>query len=416
MDKFIVNGGNKLEGNVKVSGAKNSALPILAASILAKGEHVITNVPEVKDVHTMRNLLSHMGAKTSDGSKLHINFDKLETPEAPYDLVKTMRASSMVLGPLLARAGYAKVSLPGGCTIGARPLNLHVEALKHMGAEINLEHGYIEAKAKKLRGASIHFDTVSVTGTENIMMAATLAEGRTTIENAAREPEVIDLANYLKKMGAKISEEGTDRIIIDGVDSLKAASHNVIPDRIETGTFMIAAAMTNGSITLENTFTGFLEALTEKLRSVGVSIETEKDAIRVLGPKRVLAANITTAPFPGFATDLQAQFMALMSIADGTSIITETIFEKRFQHVAELNRMGADISVEGSTAVVKGQPSLVGAPVMATDLRASASLILAALAADGYTEINRIYHIDRGYEKIEEKFNNLGANIKREGE
>lgn len=416
MDKFIINGGNGLTGSVKISGAKNAALPILASTILAEGDHTIANVPEVKDVNTMRKLLSYMGATITDGHELHVNFDKLSNPEAPYELVKTMRASSLVLGPLVARTGLARVSMPGGCTIGARPLNMHTDALKAMGAEINLEHGYIEAKASKLKGAHIYFDTTTVTGTENIMMAATLARGKTVIENAAREPEVADLANYLIKMGAKITGQGTDKIIIEGVDKLRASTHQIIPDRIETGTFLITAAHTGGSVNIENGTPQYLNALIDKLRSINVNIEIAGDNIMVRGPGRVEATNITTLPYPGFATDLQAQFMTLMATAEGTSIITETIFENRFQHVAELNRMGADITIEGSTAVVKGVDRLIGAQVMATDLRASASLIIAALTAEGTTEINRIYHIDRGYEHIEEKFINLGADIKRVSE
>lgn len=413
MDKFIIKGGNRLSGKVAISGAKNAALPILAATILAKGEHTITNIPEVVDVRTMRKLLAYMGAKTSDGSELHIGFANVERPEAPYDLVKTMRASSIVLGPLVARTGCARVSLPGGCTIGARPLNMHTDALKAMGAKITLAEGYIEARAKRLKGAKICFGTVTVTGTENIMMAATLAKGTTVIENAAREPEVSDLANYLRKMGAKISGDGTDKIRIEGVSSLSAAKHRVIPDRIETGTFLIAASITGGSVTIENGAPRYLDALIDKLRATGANIEIMKDEIRVKGPEVIASTNVTTLPYPGFATDLQAQFMALMAVANGTSIITETIFEKRFQHASELNRMGADITVEGATAIVKGTKELIGAPVMATDLRASASLILAALVAKGSTEINRIYHIDRGYERIEGKLNNCGADIVR---
>lgn len=413
MDKFIVQGKTRLNGTVKISGAKNAALPIMASTILASGAHTITNVPELNDLNTMRKLLSYMGAATSDGHEMHVEFREISRPEAPYDLVKTMRASSLVLGPLLARTGYAKVSLPGGCTIGARPLNMHIDALMAMGAEIKLEHGYIEAKANKLKGARIHFDTVSVTGTENIMMAATLAHGKTVIKNAAREPEVVDLANYLKKMGAKIKGEGTDKIIIKGVDRLRASTHATIPDRIETGTFMIAAAITGGAINIEGGAPEYLDALIDKLRSINVSIEIMGNNIRVCGPDKIEAANITTQPYPGFATDLQAQFMALTTKARGTSIITETIFENRFQHVAELNRMGADIRIKGSTAIVNGRDGLVGAEVMATDLRASASLILAALIADGETTINRIYHLDRGYERLEEKLTILGAKVAR---
>lgn len=413
MEKFIIEGGTRLEGCVKISGAKNAALPILASTILAEGEHIISNVPEVRDVDTMRKLLAYMGAETSDGKELHIVFKDVARPEAPYDLVKTMRASSLVLGPLLARNGFARVSLPGGCTIGARPLNMHIDALKTMGAEIKLEHGYIEAKARRLEGAHIYFDTVSVTGTENIMMAATLARGTTIIENAAREPEIANLAIYLNKMGAKITGAGTDKITVEGVERLTASSHEIIPDRIETGTFMIAGAITGGTISIEGGTPKYLEALIEKLHAAGTRLEVMGNNIRVNGTRKIESTNITTLPYPGFATDLQAQFMSLMAVASGTSIITETIFENRFQHALELNRMGANITIEGTTAIVKGVPKLVGAPVMATDLRASASLILAALAAEGTTEIDRIYHIERGYERIEEKLTLLGAKIKR---
>jgi UDP-N-acetylglucosamine 1-carboxyvinyltransferase len=413
MDKFVITGGKTLEGDVTISGAKNAALPILASTILAQGEHVITNVPEVKDVNTMRKLLSYMGVANTDGSQLHVCFDKIDKPEAPYELVKTMRASSLILGPLVARTGYASVSLPGGCTIGARPLNMHLDALKAMSVEIHLEHGYIEAKTSRLKGANICFDTVTVTGTENIMMAATLAQGKTIIENAAKEPEVSDLAQYLKKMGAKIEGEGTNRITIDGVEKLHASTYAIIPDRIETGTFMIAASITGSSVNINHGSPQYLNSLIDKLRATGVNIEVLNSDIRIRAPKQIKATDITTLPHPGFATDLQAQFMALMSIAEGSSIITENIFENRFQHVAELNRMGADITVEGATAFVRGVDKLVGAQVMATDLRASASLIIAALVAEGTTEINRIYHIDRGYENIEQKLTALGASIVR---
>lgn len=415
MDKFLIEGGVPLNGAVSISGAKNAALSILASTILAKGTHTITNVPEVNDVQTMRRLLAHMGATTSDGEILKVDFGTIKNPEASYDLVKTMRASSLVLGPLVARCGYARVSLPGGCTIGARPLNLHMDALRAMGADIVLEQGYVEAKAKRLHGANIHFDSVTVTGTQNIMMAATLADGETVLENAAREPEVTDLAIYLNKMGAKITGEGTDKITIQGVTELRAASQKIIPDRIEAGTFVLAAAITGGSVTIKNCQPEHLGALFDKLRSVDVKIETTDNAVHISAPKRVKATNITTQPYPGFATDLQAQFMTLMAVADGASIITETIFENRFQHVAELKRLGADITVEGPSAFVKGVDKLVGAPIMATDLRASASLILAALVAEGTTEVNRIYHIDRGYERIEDKLSMLGAKIKRVG-
>jgi len=413
MEKLIIQGGKKLKGRVRVSGAKNAALPILAATILAPGEHVITRVPEVVDLKTMRRLLTHLGATISDGEELHIQFANVERPEAPYDLVKTMRASSIILGPMLARAGYARISLPGGCTIGARPLNLHIDALKKMGAEIELEQGYIIAKSKKLHGAKISFETITVTGTEDIMMAATLADGETIIENAACEPEVGDLADYLRKMGAKISGDGTHQIKIEGVEELHASSHEIIPDRIETGTLMIAAAITGGDVRIEGGNSSHLGDLIDKLRSINVTIETSKDCISVKSSGRVDSIDMTTLPFPGFATDLQAQFMALMTLAKGKSKISETIFENRFQHVAELNRMGANIKIEGSTALIEGVEKLKGAEVMATDLRASASLILAALAAEDQSIIQRIYHLDRGYEKIDEKLRTLGADIQR---
>jgi len=413
MEKFIIEGGVRLGGEVTVSGAKNAALPILASTILAPGRHTIENLPMVSDIKVMRTLLPYIGAHISNGRALVVEIDEIKRPEAPYELVKTMRASSLVLGPLLARCGYAKVALPGGCTIGARPLNMHINALRAMGAEITLEHGYIEARAKRLEGQEILFDNPTVTGTENIMMAATLANGTTIIRNAAREPEVVDLTLYLKKMGAKIKGEGTDTIVIEGTERLSPSTHRIIPDRIEAGTFLIAAAATHGTVTVKGCIPEHLDALLLKLKEIGAAIEIMGDVIHINGPSKIKPTNITTLPYPGFPTDLQAQFMALLTMAEGTSIVTETIFENRFQHVPELVRMGADITVEGMTAVVKGAKKLVGTEVTATDLRASASLIIAALAAEGTTEVSGVYHIDRGYEKIEDKFSALGANIKR---
>jgi UDP-N-acetylglucosamine 1-carboxyvinyltransferase len=415
MDKLIISGGKKLHGKVKISGAKNAALPILAATILCPGSHTIKNVPRLRDVTTMASILENLGSgiKIEDSTAV-VESDGFRKHEAPYDLVKTMRASIVVLGPLLARLGQAKVSMPGGCAIGARPINLHLMALEKMGANISLEDGYVLAKAKKLKGADIYFDTPSVTGTENVLMAAVLAQGLTRIENAAMEPEVIDLANALRSMGAKIKGAGESVIEIEGVKELAPLDYTVIPDRIEAGTFMTAAAITRGDIILENCHQDHLDAVVNKLRSTGATIELEGNGLRVTISSRPIAQNIKTMPYPGFPTDMQAQFMSLMSVAKGTSIITETIFENRFMHVAEIRRFGADITVEGSSATVKGVKSLKGAPVMATDLRASASLVIAGLCADGDTVIDRVYHLDRGYEHIEDKLTALGANIKRE--
>jgi UDP-N-acetylglucosamine 1-carboxyvinyltransferase len=452
MDKLIIHGGSRLKGSVRVSGAKNAALPNMAATLLASGKHELDNIPQVADVRTMQKLLAHTGAVCTFNSEarskkqetgnigqyhhascfmlhasdsLEIDTSHANHPEAPYDIVKTMRASSLVLGPMLAKFGKAHVSLPGGCAIGARPLNLHLKALELMGAKIKLNEGYINAESKRLHGAIINFDNVTVTGTENIMMAATLAKGTTVLENAAKEPEVADLANYLKKMGAKIEGAGTDKITIEGVDALHAAKHAIISDRIEAGTFACAAAITGGDVTIENCPAEFIEALLGKLQEAGCnvhplpipsSLEGEGDgggAIRIHAPNHLTAVDITTSPYPGFATDLQAQIMACMAIADGTSIISETIFENRFMHVQELVRLGADIKIDGHTAIVKGVRHLTGAQVMATDLRASASLLLAALRAEGTTEIQRIYHLDRGYENIEQKLIVLGAKIER---
>ncbi len=414
MEKLLISGGQRLKGKVSVSGAKNAALPIMASTILSAGQHRISNIPLLRDVNTMGNLLSHLGAEFHiQNSTVSLDTRKINTYEAPYELVRTMRASILVLGPLLARYGQAKVSLPGGCAIGARPINLHLMGLEKMGAVIELEHGYVTARAKRLTGAEIYLDIPTVTGTENLMMAATLAKGTTRIENAAREPEVTDLADALNSMGARIHGAGDSVITIEGVDELGSLEHQVIPDRIETGTFIVAAGITGGDITIENAKPEHLESVIAKIQETGIQIEKADRGIRVIGSTRPIAKDVKTMPYPGFPTDMQAQFMALMAIADGTSIIRETIFENRFMHVAELRRMGADITIEGSTATVKGVKSLKGAPVMATDLRASASLVLAALSAEGETIIDRVYHLDRGYEAIEHKLRQLGANVKR---
>jgi UDP-N-acetylglucosamine 1-carboxyvinyltransferase len=414
LDKLIICGGKKLKGVVDISGAKNAALPIMAASLLSSGYCIINRVPDLGDVMTMGRLIANLGAgyHYEDG-KVTINTNGINLFEAPYDLVRTMRASILVLGSLLARFGRAKVSLPGGCAIGARPIDLHLMGLEKMGADIKLESGYIIAKGKRLQGASIYLDIPTVTGTENLMMAATLAKGTTLLENAAREPEVVDLAHALISMGAKIKGVGESIIEIEGVDELKPIHYSIIPDRIETGTFMTIAGITGGDIIIRECRTEHLDASIMKLKEVGLVFEHVADGIRVLGPSRPKASDVKTMPYPGFPTDMQAQFMTLMSIADGTSIIKETIFENRFMHVAELRRMGADITVEGGTAMVKGIARLKSAPLMATDLRASASLVVAALAAKGKTAIHRLYHLDRGYERIEEKLLRLGANVKR---
>ena len=418
MQKIVIKGGRPLKGTVEISGAKNSALPILFATLLADGPTVLRNVPELQDINTTTRLLQFMGAKVANGFPrlLKVSPNGLRHFEAPYDLVKTMRASVLAMGPLLAKFHQAVVSLPGGCAIGARPINLHLKAFEQMGAKIEIEGGYVKAqasKAKGLHGSRIHFDTVTVTGTENVMMAAVLAKGETVIENAAREPEVLDLAHILNKMGARIHGAGTETILIDGVDSLHGCDHEIISDRIETGTFMIAAAMTGGSILIRRCDPVMVEALRVKLEEAGAKVTATDKGIHVQGPRSLHAVDATTAPYPGLATDFQAQFMAMMTIAHGTSMITETIFENRFMHALELTRMGADIKIEGKAAVIKGVKKLSGAPVMASDLRASAALILAGLVADGITEIHRIYHIDRGYEQIEKKFRGLGAKIKR---
>ncbi|HDH34922.1 MAG TPA: UDP-N-acetylglucosamine 1-carboxyvinyltransferase [Nitrospirae bacterium] len=414
MDKIEIEGGTKLKGEVKISGAKNAALPLMAASILSSGENYIHNLPQLRDISTMGKLLAHIGmGYHQENGEVLLNSNNISSIEAPYDFVKTMRASVLVLGPLLARQGEAKVSLPGGCAIGARPINLHTAGFEKMGAEIDLSGGYIHAKAKKLKGAVIYCDIPTVTGTENIMMAATLAEGETIIENAACEPEIVDLANALISMGADIEGAGTSIIKIKGVNSLNPLNYRIIPDRIAAGTFMAAAAITGGEVRINDCRPEHLEAVISKLKGTGTEITQETDSLFIKGSERLLSQDIKTMPHPGFPTDMQAQFMALMTVANGTSLITENIFENRFMHVAELKRMGADITVEGSTSTVRGIKRLTGAPVMATDLRASASLIIAGLAAKGKTVIDRVYHLDRGYETIEEKLELIGAKIRR---
>src|SRR5579885_439419 len=419
MDKFVIQGGTPLEGRVVISGAKNAALPAMAAALLTDQGVVLHNVPRVRDIATLRSLLEDLGVDSSIthddfGNTLEIHARRLINPEAPYDLVKQMRASVLVLGPLLARFGEARVSLPGGCAIGTQPVNLHLKGLEKLGATITLDHGYIQARAERLKGATFYFDTISVTGTENLMMAATLAEGETVLENAAREPEVQDLANLLRKMGAEIEGEGTPRIRIRGVGSLHGAEHTIIPDRIEAGTFLAAAGITGGNLILERVESQHLNAIIAKLEELGVEIEPCGDhELRAQGPAELRAADVTTQEYPGFPTDMQAQYMALATQAEGSSVITETIFENRYLHALELMRMGADIVVEGRRAVVRGKTRLSGAPVQASDLRASASLGLAGLAASGETVIDRVYHIDRGYERIEEKLLRVGAKIRR---
>ena len=414
MQKLIIQGGVPLSGEVHISGAKNAALPILCASLLTNDTLSINNVPHLNDVQTMLSLLEQLGVGiVTDGDGIRLTAATLSNVVAPYEMVKTMRASILVLGPMLARAGEARVSLPGGCAIGLRPVDQHIKGLQAMGGEIEIEHGYIHAKAKRLSGAHIVMDIVTVTGTENLMMAATLAEGTTVLENAAREPEVSDLAYCLIAMGAKIQGVGTDIITIEGVPALHGASHSVMPDRIETGTFLVAAAASGGEIHLRVTRSDTLDAVLDKLMEAGAAIESGEDWIHLKMNNPLKSTNLRTAPYPAFPTDMQAQFMVLNSIACGTAIITETIFENRFMHVQELKRMNADIKVEGNTAVVCGVPALDGANVMATDLRASASLVLAGLIAKGETVIDRIYHLDRGYERIEDKLSRLGARIWR---
>ncbi len=414
MDKIIVHGGNRLEGSVKISGAKNAALPILVSSLLTDGQCTYHNVPCLKDIDSIKELLSYLCARVeTHGKTVRIQADGLCKTEAPYDLVRKMRASILVLGPLVARLKKARVSLPGGCAIGARPINLHLKGLSRMGAKIELKHGYVEAKADRLVGDDFYMDVPTVTGTENLMMAAVLAKGTTILRNVAREPEIGALADVLNKMGADIKGAGTSVITIKGVSRLDPVETAIIPDRIETGTFMVASALTRGDITILDCEPDHMQAVIDKLELAGAKIEISGKAIRVKGPDEVCSVDIKTLPYPGFPTDMQAQFMVLMSIAKGLSIISETIFENRFIHVSELRRMGADITVSGNTAIIKGVPGLSGAPVMATDLRASASLILAGLIAKGKTRINRVYHLDRGYEAIEKKFAAIGAAIER---
>jgi UDP-N-acetylglucosamine 1-carboxyvinyltransferase len=414
MKSIVINGGKKLSGEVTISGAKNAALPIIAAGLLCEGEHRIKNVPSLVDVTTLGRILRNMGVAVEQNDHgMVLDSTRLAKPEAPYDLVRTMRASVLVLGPLVARFGAARVSLPGGCAIGARPVNLHIMGLQKLGAQVEIEHGYVVARAKRLKGAQIYFDTVTVTGTENLIMAAALAEGETVLENAAREPEVVDLANALNRMGARVEGAGTDIIRIRGVERLRPMDHVVVPDRIEAGTFVIAAAITRGAISIKHCRPGHLDALLAKVAEAGAEVSTGDGMITVRGTGSIRPVNIKTLPYPGFPTDMQAQFMSLMTLAEGASVINETVFENRFTHVAELRRMGADIVIEGGSAMVTGVPKLSGAPVMATDLRASASLILAGLAAEGQTVVSRIYHLDRGYEAIEQKLAALGADIRR---
>ncbi len=417
MDKLIITGGEPLEGQVWVSGAKNAVLPILSATLLADSPMVIGNVPHLQDVTTTMELLGRMGVSLTVNERMRIEVDPTTLTQcvAPYDLVKTMRASILVLGPLLARFGEAEVSLPGGCAIGSRPVNLHLRGLEALGAEIDVDGGYIHARAGRLQGARVVFDQVTVTGTENLLMAATLAEGETLIENAAREPEVVDLADCLTAMGAKIRGAGTDTIRVEGVERLRGCEYDVMPDRIETGTFLVGAAMTRGHVRTRNTRPELLDAVLAKLDEAGARVETGADWIDLdMQGRRPRAVNLRTAPFPAFPTDMQAQMMAMNTVAEGTGSVVETVFENRFMHALELQRMGAQITIEGNTAIVEGVDRLVGAPVMATDLRASASLILAGLVAEGETAVERIYHIDRGYECIEEKLSQIGATIRRE--
>ena len=419
MNKLLIKGGVTLNGEVRISGAKNAVLPILAATLLAEGVSIVQNVPHLHDVTTTMALLGSMGVSVTVDETMSIEVDAstLTTQVAPYELVRTMRSSILVLGPLLSRYGYAEVSLPGGCAIGSRPVNIHIKGMQEMGADIEVKNGYIIAKAKRLKGARIVMDMVTVTGTENLLMAAVLAEGTTILENSAREPEVTDLVNFLNKMGAKISGAGTDTLTIEGVESLQGTTYKVVPDRIETGTFLVAAAITGGKVKVKDTDPTLLDAVLVKLRDAGATIECGDDWIELdMKGKRPKAVSVRTAPYPAFPTDMQAQFTALNVVAEGTGTIVETIFENRFMHVQELQRMGANIEVEGNTAIVRGVKELNAAPIMATDLRASASLILAGLMAQGETEVLRIYHIDRGYELIEEKLSYLGAEIRRVAE
>jgi UDP-N-acetylglucosamine 1-carboxyvinyltransferase len=421
MDKFVIRGGNPLVGTVRISGAKNAALPAMAAALLTDEPVVLENIPDVRDIQTMRKLLLEMGAEVELGCGRAHHRTSIQCcgpirAEAPYELVKTMRASTLVLGPLLARMGRARVSLPGGCAIGARPIDLHIKGLEHLGATITQDHGYVEARAERLQGGHIVWDRITVTGTEELMMAAALAEGETVMENCAREPEVGDLAALLTKMGAHIHGAGSATIRIQGVPRLRGARHRIIPDRISAGTFVVAGAMTGGDLTVTHCEPGHIGALLQKLAETGATLQIADDGVRVVGDGRLLAADINTEEYPGFPTDMQAQYMALATQADGTSVVTENIFENRFMHAQELVRMGANIKIEGRRAVVRGRTRLSGAAVLASDLRASASLVLAALVADGETIIDRVYHIDRGYERIEEKLRGVGAQMKRIGE
>ncbi|HXP48022.1 MAG TPA: UDP-N-acetylglucosamine 1-carboxyvinyltransferase [Terriglobales bacterium] len=421
MDKFVIRGGNPLVGTVRISGAKNAALPAMAAALLTDEPLVLENIPDVRDIQTMRKLLVEMGAEVELGyGRAHhrttIHCREPISPEAPYELVKTMRASTLVLGPLVARTGCARVSLPGGCAIGARPIDLHIKGLEHLGATITQDHGYVEARAQRLRGGHIVWDRITVTGTEELMMAATLAEGETVMENCAREPEVGDLAALLTAMGARIEGAGTATIRIQGVARLGGARHRIIPDRISAGTFVVAGAMTGGDLNVSNCEPKHIGALLQKLTEAGATLQVGNDSVRVLGDGRLVAADVNTEEYPGFPTDMQAQYMALATQAHGTSVVTENIFENRFMHAQEMVRMGANIKIEGRRAVVRGKTPLSAAAVLASDLRASASLVLAALVADGETIIDRVYHIDRGYERIEEKLRGVGAQMKRIGE
>jgi UDP-N-acetylglucosamine 1-carboxyvinyltransferase len=415
MDKLRIQGGKQLQGKVRISGAKNSALPAMAAALLTDEQLVLENVPMVNDIYTTRRLMRELGAQVEfDGNHVaKIRIPKIESIEAPYDLVKTMRASVLVLGPLLARNGRARVSMPGGCAIGARPINLHLKGFEQLGAQVRMEHGYVEASSDRLVGAEIVFDKITVTGTENLMMAAALADGRTVLQNAACEPEVTDLANLLVKMGARIEGAGTSTLTIDGVKKLNGTTHRIIPDRIEAGTFLVAGALTEGELELTDVVPEHLSTIIAKLRENGVAIEAGGNRVVVYGPKDLAPADVTTKEYPGFATDMQAQYMALMTQANGISLIDESIFENRYMHASELMRMGANIRLDGPRAIVAGKTRLTGATVIASDLRASASLVLAGLVADGYTIVDRVYHLDRGYEKIEEKLRSVGAQIER---
>jgi UDP-N-acetylglucosamine 1-carboxyvinyltransferase len=414
MDKLLIEGGTRLSGEVAMSGAKNAALPILCAALLTAEPVTFTNVPQLNDIGTLLELLGQMGVKiTREGDTVTLDAAGLNNPVAPYEMVKTMRASILVLGPLVARCGEARVSLPGGCAIGARPVDQHIKGLQAMGAEVRVEHGYVHATVPRLKGARLFTDMVTVTGTENLMMAAALADGETVIENAAREPEVVDLANCLVAMGAQVSGAGSDVIRIRGVERLHGATHRIMPDRIETGTYLCAAAATGGSVRLTGTSSSYLDAVIDKLMDAGCEVVSERDAIRLSAPARLNAVSLRTAPYPAFPTDMQAQFMAINCVANGVAMIRETIFENRFMHAVELQRLGADIRIDGNTAVVQGVAKLEGATVMATDLRASASLVVAGLVAEGETTIERIYHLDRGYERLEEKLAALGAKVRR---